>query len=35
LNDYQEKMQKIKKGEIIHLLIKRSRIGFIVIKITK
>ena len=35
LNDYQEKMQKIKKGETIHLLIKRSRIGFIVIKITK
>ena len=35
LNDYQKKMQKIKKGETIHLLIKRSRIGFIVIKITK
>ena len=35
LNDYQQKMQKIKKGETIHLLIKRSRIGFIVIKITK
>ena len=35
LNDYQIKMQKIKKGETIHLLIKRSRIGFIVIKITK
>ena len=35
LNDYQEKMQKIKKGETIHLLIKRSRIGFIVIKIIK
>jgi serine protease Do len=25
LNDYQKKMQKIKKGETIHLLIKRSR----------
>lgn len=35
LNDYQKKMQKIKKEETIHLLIKRSRIGFIVIKITK
>ncbi|MEA3435292.1 MAG: DegQ family serine endoprotease [Thermodesulfobacteriota bacterium] len=35
LNDYQKKMQKIKKGKTIHLLIKRSRIGFIVIKITK
>lgn len=35
MNDYQKKMQKIKKGETIHLLIKRSRIGFIVIKITK
>ncbi|MCP4373031.1 MAG: PDZ domain-containing protein, partial [Deltaproteobacteria bacterium] len=35
LNDYQKKMKKIKKGETIHLLIKRSKIGFIVIKITK
>jgi len=35
LNDYIKKMQKIKKGETIHLLIKRSRIGFIVIKIIK
>ena len=35
LNDYHKKMQKIKKGETIHLLIKRSKIGFIVIKITK
>jgi len=35
LNDYLKKMQKIKKGETIHLLIKRSRIGFIVIKIIK
>jgi len=35
LNDYHKKMQKIKKGENIHLLIKRSRIGFIVVKITK
>lgn len=35
LNDYQKKMQKIKKGETIHLLIKRNRIGFIVIKIIK
>jgi serine protease Do len=35
LNDYHKKMQNIKKGEIIHLLIKRNRIGFIVIKITK
>jgi len=35
LNDYQKMMQKIKKGETINLLIKRSRIGFIVIKITK
>ena len=35
LNDYHKKMQKIKKEETIHLLIKRSRVGFIVIKITK
>lgn len=35
LKDYHKKMQKIKKGETIHLLIKRSRIGFIVIKTTK
>ena len=35
LSDYQKKMEKIQKGETIHLLIKRSRIGFIVIKITK
>jgi serine protease Do len=35
LNDYRKKMQKIKKGETIHLLIKRSKIGFMVIKITK
>ena len=35
VEDYHKKMQKIKKGETIHLLIKRSRIGFIVIKTTK
>jgi len=35
LADYHKKMQEIKKGETIHLLIKRSRVGFIVIKTTK
>jgi len=35
LNGYQKKMRKIKKGETIQLLIKRSRIGFIVVKIIK
>jgi serine protease Do len=35
LDDYQKKIQNIKKGETIQLLIKRSRVGFIVIKIVK
>lgn len=35
LSDYQKQMKKIEKGESINLLIKRSRIGFIVIKIIK
>jgi len=35
LSEYQKQMEKIKKGETIHLLLKRSKVGFVVIKITK
>ncbi|MDY6790982.1 MAG: DegQ family serine endoprotease [Thermodesulfobacteriota bacterium] len=35
LNDYHQKMRKISKGETIQLLIKRSRVGFMVIKVIK
>lgn len=35
LSEYQKQMGKIKKGETINLLLKRIKVGFIVIKITK
>ncbi len=35
LSDYHKKMQEIKKGETIHLLLKRIKEGFVVKKITK